>query len=140
MTLQIFSAYASDSDPPNTVKSCEKTNTSRPSIEAVSGDHAVAEEVLLVEPELRRPMGDECVELDKRTRVEEQVESLARGQLSPGMLPLDPDGAAAKQRLLAHLPQPIDACLARWSQVLPGVSATRVFAQGQLEAPLGPYQ
>ena len=25
ITLQIFSACASDSDPPNTVKSCEKT-------------------------------------------------------------------------------------------------------------------
>ncbi len=32
MTLQIFSAYASDSEPPNTVKSWLKTNTVRPSI------------------------------------------------------------------------------------------------------------
>ena len=32
MTLQIFSAYASDREPPNTVKSCEKTNTRRPSM------------------------------------------------------------------------------------------------------------
>ncbi len=32
MTLQIFSACASESDPPNTVKSCENTNTSRPLI------------------------------------------------------------------------------------------------------------
>jgi hypothetical protein len=30
MTLQIFSAWASDSAPPNTVKSCEKTKTMRP--------------------------------------------------------------------------------------------------------------
>ena len=46
MTLQIFSAYASDSDPPKTVKSWLKTNTSRPSIVAVAGDDAVAEERL----------------------------------------------------------------------------------------------
>ncbi len=30
MTLQIFSAKASDSVPPKTVKSCEKTKTLRP--------------------------------------------------------------------------------------------------------------
>src|SRR2546429_5309528 len=32
MTLQIFSACASESEPPNTVKSCANTYTSRPSI------------------------------------------------------------------------------------------------------------
>ena len=32
MTLQIFSACASDSEPPKTVKSWLKTKTSRPSI------------------------------------------------------------------------------------------------------------
>ena len=30
MILQIFSAWRSDSEPPKTVKSWEKTNTSRP--------------------------------------------------------------------------------------------------------------
>jgi hypothetical protein len=30
MTLQIFSAWVSDSEPPNTVKSCENTKTRRP--------------------------------------------------------------------------------------------------------------
>ena len=44
MTLQIFSAYASDSEPPKTVKSWLKTKTVRPSIVAVAGDDAVAEE------------------------------------------------------------------------------------------------
>ncbi len=32
ISLQIFSACASESEPPNTVKSCEKTNTRRPLI------------------------------------------------------------------------------------------------------------
>jgi hypothetical protein len=32
MTLQIFSAKTSLSEPPKTVKSCEKTNTRRPKI------------------------------------------------------------------------------------------------------------
>ena len=30
MILQIFSAWASESEPPKTVKSCEKTKTARP--------------------------------------------------------------------------------------------------------------
>ena len=32
MTFDIFSPIASDSEPPKTVKSCEKTKTPRPSI------------------------------------------------------------------------------------------------------------
>ena len=32
MTLQTFSAKTSESEPPNTVKSCEKTKTLRPKI------------------------------------------------------------------------------------------------------------
>jgi hypothetical protein len=31
ITLQIFSAYAPDKEPPNTVKSCAKTKICRPS-------------------------------------------------------------------------------------------------------------
>ena len=53
MTLQIFSAYASDSDPPKTVKSWLKTKTSRPSIVAVAGDDAVAEDVISASPNSR---------------------------------------------------------------------------------------
>ena len=107
MTLQIFSAYASDSEPPKTVKSWLKTKTSRPSMRAVAGDDAVAEEVLPVEAELGRAMGDEGVELDERARVEQQVEPLARRQLAPGVLPFDPDGSATEQRLRAHLLEPM---------------------------------
>ena len=44
MTLQIFSAYASDSDPPKTVKSWLKTKTVATVDPAVTGDDAVAED------------------------------------------------------------------------------------------------
>ena len=123
MTLQIFSAYASDSDPPKTVKSCEKTKTSRPSIEPVPGHDAVAEEVLPVEAELGRPMGDERVELDERARVEQQVEPFAGRELAPGVLALDPDRSPAEEGLLAHLPESLDACLIRRHGPLPDGSA-----------------
>ncbi len=36
ITLQIFCAYAPLSEPPNTVKSCAKTKTVRPSTRAVA--------------------------------------------------------------------------------------------------------
>ena len=66
---------------------------------AVSGDDAVAEEELLVEPELRRAVGDERVQLDERARVQEEVQSLARRELAPRVLSLDADRTAALQRL-----------------------------------------
>ena len=98
MTLQIFSAYASDSDPPKTVKSWLKTKTSRPSIVPWPVTTPSPRTCCSVEPELRRAMRDERVELDERARVEQQVEALARRQLAPGVLALDADGAAAQQR------------------------------------------
>ena len=69
---------------------------------AVAGDDAVAEEVLAIQPELRRAVGDECVELDERSGVEEEVEALARGELAPGVLALDPHRSPTLARLLAH--------------------------------------
>ena len=48
----IFSACASESEPPNTVKSWLNTQTSRPSILPGPGDHAVPQVPLLVEAEI----------------------------------------------------------------------------------------
>ena len=57
---------------------------------AVTRDHAVAEDALPVEPELRRAVRDERVELDERVRVQQQVQSFARRQLARGVLALGP--------------------------------------------------
>ena len=94
MTLQILAACASDSEPPKTVKSWLNTKTGRPSIVAVAGDHAVAEDAL-PSARSRCPVGDERVELDERARVEQQVEALARGQLAPLVLGREARLAAA---------------------------------------------
>ena len=80
---------------------------------AVAGHDAVAEESLVVESELARPLRDERVELHERARIEQQVEALARGQLAPGVLPLDADLAAAQSGRLAHLPQAFDPVAVR---------------------------
>ena len=102
ITLQIFSAYASDSEPPKTVKSWRE-HEHEPAVDGpVAGDDAVAEDALLVEPEVRRAVRDERVELDERARVEQQVEALARGQLAHRVLPLDAGRSPTLPRLRAH--------------------------------------
>ncbi len=64
--------------------------------QAVAGDHAVAEELLLVHPEVVAAVGLELVELDERAGVEQQLDALARGQLAVGVLLVDAIGAAAE--------------------------------------------
>ena len=82
MILQIFSAWASDSEPPNTVKSWEKTYTTPAVDPAPAGDHAVAGVHLLLQPEIGGPVGDEAVELHEAALIEQQIEPFARGELA----------------------------------------------------------
>ena len=90
MTLQIFSAYASDSEPPKTVKSWLKTKTEPAVDRPVAGDDAVAEDRCSSRPKSVVAMRDERVELDERPGIEQQVEPLARRQLAARVLLLDP--------------------------------------------------
>jgi hypothetical protein len=69
---------------------------------SVTGHHAVAEHMLLPEAELGGPVRHERVHLHEGSRVEQQVQALAGGELAPGVLPLHPDGAAAQERFFAH--------------------------------------
>ena len=103
ITLQIFSANASPSEPPSTVKSCEKRKTCRPSIVARPGDHAVAEKLFLVETERVGAVDDEAVELDERSVVDERFDALARGALPALVLLRDGGGPGRRRRLLALL-------------------------------------
>ena len=68
MTLQIFSAKTSDSVPPKTVKSCEKTKTLPAEDRPVAGDDGVAPRPTLHHPEMRVAVADEAVELDEAAR------------------------------------------------------------------------
>ena len=111
MTLQIFSACVSESEPPKTVKSWLKTYTGRPSISAVPGDHAVAEDLLLLHAEVGAAVRHEAVELDERALVEQQVDALARGQLALLVLRGDALRAAAQQGGRAHALQALEGRL-----------------------------
>jgi hypothetical protein len=53
---------------------------------AVARHDAVAEDLLILHPEVRAAMRDEPVELDEAARVEQQVDSLARRELAGGVL------------------------------------------------------
>ena len=78
---------------------------------------------------MRVAIRDERVELDERSRVEQQVEPLARRQLAGGVLLRDPRRAAA----LAAMPRAsarVERAAPRWSTPF-GDSHRTVFAQGQ---------
>ena len=102
MIAQIFCALASLMVPPNTVKSCANTYTSRPVDRAPAGDHAVADDAPARPCRSRvAAVRDERADLDERAGVEQQFEALAGGQAALGVEFRDALGAAARQRLLA---------------------------------------
>jgi hypothetical protein len=96
MILQIFFACASPSEPPNTVKSCENTNTGRPSMKPRARHDAVAEELLVAHAEVLGAMDDEAVDLAETALVEQQRDALARRELALLVLLRDAVGAAAE--------------------------------------------
>ena len=77
----------------------------------MAGHDAIAQDVVLGKPEFRGAMRHERVQLDERARIEEEIQALSRGQLAPGVLPLDANGAPTKQRFRAHLVQAVQALL-----------------------------
>ena len=89
MILQIFRAYASESEPPNTVKSWAKTNTGRPCMRPGAHDHPVAGDALGIHPEVMPLVHHQLVHLGERALVEEELEALAGGLLSGLVLALD---------------------------------------------------
>jgi hypothetical protein len=86
MILHIFSAMTSPSEPPNTVKSCEKTHTRRPSIVPWPGDHRIAPRPVALHVELGGPVAHEGVELLEGPVVQQLLDALARGELAPVVL------------------------------------------------------
>src|SRR5947208_2206846 len=69
---------------------------------AVSGDDAVAQVPLSIEPEICCAMRYERVELDERVRVKKQLQTFASRQLAAFVLLVDPFFAAAQQTRGAH--------------------------------------
>ncbi len=82
------------------------------------GDHAIAERSVLGHAEVGGAVGDESIQLDERTGVEEEVEAFARSELPLLVLLRDPRGAATlfgqglavsqvleSGRVVGHIPQ-----------------------------------
>ena len=86
ITFTIFSPITSPSEPPNTVKSCEKTATGAAVDRAVAGDHRVAPGTVVQHVEVARAVADEGVQLLERARVEQLLDPLAGGQLAAVVL------------------------------------------------------
>jgi hypothetical protein len=93
-------------------------------------DDPISEEVLAIQPELRRPVRDECVHLDKGPGIQQEIQSLARCELAPGVLAFDAYGSPTQARLLSH---PLEArnpfSVLRHVVWLPAVSGWLVLAQ-----------
>ena len=112
MILQIFRAYASESEPPKTVKSCANTNTGRPWMRP--------EPVTTPSPGIRCSampkscalVHDELVELGERAGVEEELEPLARRLLARLVLAANALLAAAQLGLGVAAAQLFEALLA----------------------------
>ena len=111
MILQIFSACASLSEPPKTVKSWLKTKTSRPFTVAAPGDDAIAGHALFGQAEVAAAMLDEHVVFLERVVVEEQLQALSGRELALCVLAFDP-------RLAAAQPGPGTALLQRMPNVV----------------------
>ena len=93
------------------MKSWLNTNTSPTVDRPVAGDDTVAEDAVVFAVD--GPRLDEGVELDERSGVEQQIDSLASRQLSAGMLLVDAGLAPAEERFRAHRSQPLDPFLVR---------------------------
>src|SRR5207302_6813244 len=88
---------------------------------AVTRDHAVAGDALVLHAEVGAAVRHHAVELDERARVHQQVDALARGELAGVVLLLDALLAATEQRARVRL---VEACDARIRKICHAPSVT----------------
>ena len=105
--LMIFWACASDSEPPNTVKSLAKTKTVRPLTVPQPVTTPSPGDLDLLHAEIGRAVLDEHVELLEGAPVEQKLDALAGGELAAAVLRLDALLAAAEAGLGAPLFKPV---------------------------------
>ena len=111
----IFWACASDSEPPNTVKSLAKTKTVRPLTVPQPVTTPSPGILRLLHAEIGRAVLDEHVELLEGALVEQKLDALAGRQLAAAVLRLDALLAAAEARLGAPLFEPFEHIFHGWS-------------------------
>ena len=118
MTLHIFSAITSPSEPPKTVKSWREDEDRAAVDRAVAGDDGVAPGPVLLHLEVVGAVADEGVELLERAGVEQLLDPLAGGQLALRVLLLDRLLGGRVDRLLAQLAQVGELLLVGLGEVL----------------------
>jgi hypothetical protein len=129
MTLHIFSAMTSPSEPPTTVKSWLKTHT--PTVDrAVAGHDGVAPRAVLLHVEVVRAVAHERVELLERAGVEQLLDPLARGVFALRVLLLDGGRGGGVDRLLAQLSQLLELLVERLGCFLPRHAGADVTPMG----------
>ena len=106
MTLQIFSAKTSESDPPKTGEVLGEDEHLAAEDRAIARDDGVTVGPVLAHAELGLAVPDEAVELDERAGIEEPLEPLPGEELAALTLALDRRLTAGVQRLVTELLQP----------------------------------
>jgi hypothetical protein len=79
----------------------------------VPGDHPVAQDVVLAEAKFGGPVSHERIELDKRSGIEKEIETLTCGELSARVLALNSARSPTEERFGAHLVEAEQAFLVR---------------------------
>jgi hypothetical protein len=88
-----------------------RENEDLPSVDQpVACDHPVTEDLLAVHAEIRTAVGLEAVDLDKRPRVQKQIDPLPGRDLAAVVLLFDPFGSSAFQGLPVFLLQNFERC------------------------------
>jgi hypothetical protein len=89
MILQIFSAWASDKAPPNTVKSWLKNEHQTAIDHAVAGDDAIARNFVVLHPKVSAAVLNKHIPFFKGAFVQQQLDALARRELAFAVLCVD---------------------------------------------------
>ena len=112
-TLQIFSATASESEPPKTVDVLGEDEDPPAEDLPVARDDGVAERPALGHPEVRLAMAHEPVELDERPGVAEQLDAFPGEQPARVAARRDRLLGAGVERLRTMLLEPLELGLRR---------------------------
>jgi hypothetical protein len=103
--LQIFRPWASPTDPPRDGEVLGKDVDLAPVNFPPAGDDAVAQGVLPVQAELRRPVGDERVQFHEGAGVQQDLQPFPRGQFPLSVLLLDPFRPSTRAGRFLHFLQ-----------------------------------
>src|SRR5262249_34431980 len=99
---------------------------------AVAGDHAVAEDLLLLHAEVGAAVGDELVELDEAAIIDQRRDALARGELAGLVLLGDARLAAGELGFRLHVFEALNRVAGHRPRIVGGRRTSRKRSQAAI--------